>query len=511
MFESAELDHDISKAVFRREEPKLRAALLNAQYDLRQNGRFAVLVLIAGVEGAGKGETVNRLNEWMDPRHIEVSAFTSPSDEEAERPRLWRFWRALPPKGKIGIFFGAWHTEPIIDRVLGRISAARFQRHVSEIQRLEKMLVDEGVLLLKFWFHLSKRQQKKRLKSLSRDPATSWRVTDLDWKLLELYDNFAGVCEPFIRQTSTGEAPWIAVPGADPQYRYLLVGKTLLAALRERLAQKPLKQLPDRNPPLLPAIDNLNVLKSLELDQPLTKKQYEKAFDRWRARLSVLSRHPRFRDISVVTVFEGNDAAGKGSAIRRVTRSLDARRYQTVPVAAPTEEERAQPYLWRFWRHIPRRGIVAIFDRSWYGRVLVERVEGYCSEADWMRAYREINEFEQQLAAHDIVVVKFWLAISKGEQFRRFKEREKVIFKRFKITAEDWRNRKRWDAYERAVCDMVDRTSTAIAPWTLVEANNKYYARIKVMKTLCEAIEAALKRVKKKRKKAGKGKRKRAR
>jgi len=506
VFESAELDHDISKAVFRREEPKLRAALLNAQYDLRQNGRFSVLILIAGVEGAGKGETVNRLNEWMDPRHIEVQAFSAPSDEEAERPHMWRFWRALPPKGKIGIFFGAWHTEPIIDRVLGRISAARFQRHVSEIQRLEKMLVDEGVLLLKFWFHLSKRQQKKRLKSLSRDPATSWRVTDLDWKLLELYDDFAAVCEPFIRQTSTGEAPWIAVPGADPQYRYLLVGKTLLAALRERLAEKPVKELPDRNPPLLPAIDNLNVLRSLDLDRPLTKKQYEKAFDRWQARLNVLSRHPRFKDLSVVTVFEGNDAAGKGSAIRRVTRSLDARRYQTVPVAAPTEEERAQPYLWRFWRHIPRRGIVAIFDRSWYGRVLVERVEGYCSEADWMRAYREINEFEQQLAGHDVVVVKFWLAISRAEQYRRFKEREKVSFKRFKITAEDWRNRRRWNEYERAVCDMVDRTSTAIAPWTLVEANNKYYARIKVMRTLCEAIEAALKRVKKKRKKRRKGK-----
>ena len=213
--------------------------------------------------------------------------------------------------------------------------------------------------------------------------------------------------------------------------------------------------------------------------------------------------------ISVMAVFEGNDAAGKGSAIRRVTRSLDARHYETVPVATPTEEERAQPYLWRFWRHIPRRGIVTIFDRSWYGRVLVERVEGYCSEIDWMRAYREINEFEQQLVRHNVVVVKFWLAISKAEQYRRFKAREKISFKRFKITAEDWRNRRKWDDYERAVCDMVDRTSTAIAPWTLVEANNKYYARIKVLKTLCEAIEEALKRAKKKRVKGGKRKKKR--
>jgi polyphosphate kinase 2 (PPK2 family) len=215
----------------------------------------------------------------------------------------------------------------------------------------------------------------------------------------------------------------------------------------------------------------------------------------------MLSLHPRFKEISVVAVFEGNDAAGKGGAIRRVTRSLDARSYRTVSIAAPGEEERAQPYLWRFWRHVPRRGIVAIFDRSWYGRVLVERVEGFCSEADWMRAYGEINEFEQELARHDIVVVKFWLAISKEEQFRRFKEREKVSYKRFKITDEDWRNRKKWDAYEQAVCDMVDRTSTSFAPWTLVEANNKYHARIKVLKTLCDVIESALKRAKRKNKK----------
>jgi polyphosphate kinase 2 (PPK2 family) len=167
-----------------------------------------------------------------------------------------------------------------------------------------------------------------------------------------------------------------------------------------------------------------------------------------------------------------------------------------VPVAAPTEEERAQPYLWRFWRHLPRRGRMILFDRSWYGRVLVERVERFAAEADWMRGYSEINEFERSLARHQAVVVKFWLAISKDEQYRRFKRRETISFKRFKITAEDWRNRKKWDAYEQAVCDMVDRTSTSVAPWTLVEANNKYHARLKVMDTLCNALEAALGRVK---------------
>ena len=496
MFESANLSHKVSKLVYRREEPKLRAALLNAQYNLFENGRFPVLILIAGVEGAGKGETVNLLNEWMDPRHIHAHAFPAPSDEERERPAMWRFWRALPPKGKIGVFFGAWHSLPIVGRVQGVIGEGEFSRHIAEILHFEKMLSDEGVLLLKFWFHLSKEQQKKRLKALEKDPRTRWRVTDIEWKYFKIYNKFVKVCEPFLRKTSTGEAPWIVVAGADPRYRALTVGRHLLAAMRERLDEKPVRRLPDKTPPLLPAADNLNVLRALKLDQPLTKADYEKQLEKWQGRLNVLSRHPRFKNISVVMVFEGNDAAGKGGAIRRLTGALDARSYDSVPVAAPTEEERAQPYLWRFWRHIPRHGRITIFDRSWYGRVLVERVEGFCSEGDWMRAYTEINDFEQQLTRQNIVVVKYWLAISKDEQLRRFKAREKVAFKLFKITADDWRNRKKWNDYEQAVCDMVDRTSTSIAPWTLVEANNKYYARLKVLKTLCQAVESALERVK---------------
>jgi polyphosphate kinase 2 (PPK2 family) len=205
-------------------------------------------------------------------------------------------------------------------------------------------------------------------------------------------------------------------------------------------------------------------------------------------------RDKRMRGHALMVVFEGNDAAGKGGAIRRVTGALDPRQYRTVPIAAPTEEERAQPYLWRFWRHVPGRGQFTIFDRSWYGRVLVERVEGFCSQADWLRAYGEINDFEEQLHNYGIVLVKFWLSIDKDTQMQRFKEREEVSFKRYKITEEDWRNRDKWDHYVDAVDDMVDRTSTEIAPWTLVEANDKRYARVKVLRTINEALEAAFKK-----------------
>ena len=479
MFESAELDHKVSKGAYRREEPRLRARLLDAQYDLKENGRFPVLILIAGVEGAGKGETVNLLNEWMDSRHVLTHGFADASDEERERPRLWRFWKALPPKGKVGVFFGAWHTEPIVQRVYGKISAAQYGEQVDEIVRLEKMLCDEGVLLLKYWCHVTRKVQKKRLKAQGEDADFPYR-------------KFLKVSENFVRRTSTAEAPWIIVPGGDQRYLALTFGRHLLAAMRERLDDKPVKRLPDRAPPLVRPADKLNVIRALELDQALDKKTYKHEYEALQARLGALSRHPRFRKHSVVAVFEGNDAAGKGGAIRRVVSAIDARYCRTVPVAAPTEEERAQPYLWRFWRHLPRRGRLLLFDRSWYGRVLVERVEGFAPEHDWLRAYGEINEFERSMARHGVVLVKFWLAISKEEQYRRFKRRETISFKRFKITEEDWRNRKKWDAYEQAVCDMVDRTSTASAPWTLVEANNKYYARLKVLRTLCEAIEKTI-------------------
>jgi polyphosphate:AMP phosphotransferase len=492
MFESANLPHATDKETYQREQALLRVALLNAQYDLSLDGRFPVLVLIGGVEGAGKSETVNLLNEWMDPRHIVTTAFGPPSDEEVERPPHWRFWRALPPKGRIGIFFGAWHSQPILQRVLGGIGVGEFARATADIQRFEQMLCDEGVLLLKYWFHLSKAQQKKRLEALHADPATRWRVTETEWDYFKQYDRFVAVCDPFLHQTSTAHAPWVVVPAADPAYRALTVGRHLLAAMRQRLDARPVKARPAHVPAQPAPADRLNVLNTLQLDQPMTKAEYQRELSTWQGRLNLAARHPRFKSLSVVVVFEGNDGAGKGGAIRRVTGALDARGYTSIPVAAPTEEERAQPYLWRFWRPLPRRGRFALFDRSWYGRVLVERVEGFCSEADWQRAYGEINDFEQALLNHRTVLVKFWLAIGKDEQYRRFKLRETVEFKRFKITADDWRNREKWDAYEAAVCDMVDRTSTAGAPWTLVEANNKYHARIKVLRTLCEAVERAL-------------------
>lgn len=494
MFESAELGHRVDKETFDREMPALREALLDAQMDLAKLAGFPVIILVGGVDGAGRGETVNMLNEWMDPRYLQTHGMGEPSDEELDRPLMWRFWRELPPKGRIGIFLGSWYTWTIINRVYGRTKTAELDQSLERDKRLEKMLTDEGALILKFWMHLSKDKQEKRLKLLEKDPNTRWRVTERDWEHYKLYEKFLTVSESVIRHTSTAEAPWTIVEGYDAHYRSLTVGKVILDAIRKRLDEAANKKPEVSAPPPLPSIDNLDILKTLDLTQKIDKKRYQAELEKYQGKLALLTRSPRFRNITVIAMFEGNDAAGKGGAIRRITGALDARYFNVIPVAAPTEEERAQPYLWRFWRHIPRRGRVTIFDRSWYGRVLVERVEKFCSEADWMRAYSEINDFEAQLVRHNIVVVKFWLSISKDEQLRRFKEREAIAFKHFKITAEDWRNREKWTEYEQAVSDMVDRTSTRIAPWTLVEANDKNYARIKILKTLCQQIETMLKK-----------------
>ncbi|WP_341744211.1 polyphosphate:AMP phosphotransferase [Azonexus hydrophilus] len=491
MFEAAELGHKIDKETFRQEVPKLRAALLDVQYDVLQKKEFPVVILISGVDGSGKGETINLLYSWMDPRHISTLAFSEPSDEEAARPVMWRYWRALPAKGKVGIFAGSWYSQPIADRITGNMRKAELDERLDDINRFEAMLVNEGALVLKFWFHLSKDAQKQRLKALEKDPRTAWRVTKESYDRLKTYDKLQEVAGHVLRVTNTAKAPWIIVEGTDDAYRSLTVGRIVLDAMKRRL-QQPVPQVPVA-PPIVQAIDGRNVLSELDLTQKLAKKDYESQLAKYQSRLSELVRDPRFTGKhSLVLVFEGADAAGKGGSIRRLGAAMDARQYQIIPIAAPTEEERAQPYLWRFWRHLPRTGRVAIFDRSWYGRVLVERVEGFCSEADWLRAYAEINDFEHQMAGAGCIVIKFWLQISAEEQLSRFKERQDTEFKRFKITDEDWRNREQWDAYVDAVCDMVDRTSTGLAPWTLVEANDKNFARVKVLKTVCERIEAAL-------------------
>ena len=399
MFESAELGHRIARADYDLEVPVLRARLLELQYDLLANAGFPVLIIIGGVDGAGKGETLNVLHEWMDPRHILTTAFGEMSDEERERPRMWRYWRALPPKGQIGILFGAWHTNPILDRVAGKTSEDELVRAAERIVRFERMLVDEGMLLLKFWFHLSKRAQKARLMALQADRKTRWRITDTDWARFKLYDRFRKVSELAVRRTGTGHAPWTIIEGSDPNYRYLAVGRAIAEALERRLADATPPEASRPAAPAAPPLDGRTVLTVLDYHRVLPRKDYLRALERYQGALE--SADPAAQ---VLATFgdRGVRGHGRGGQGRRHPPGGLGAGCAALPCRSrsrrPTEEERAQPYLWRFWRTSaaarPRHDFRPVMVRPGAGGAR----RGLCAEVDWMRAYGEINDFEEQLA-----------------------------------------------------------------------------------------------------------------
>jgi polyphosphate kinase 2 (PPK2 family) len=533
MFRTAEVGRRLDRAEYDQVAPALRIELIELQQRLRQAGIPAIIVF-AGVDGAGKGRSINLINEWLDPRWIATRAYGPPSDEERERPEFWRYWRDLPAAGRIGVFLRSWYSKPILDHVYGLTGDGELEGRLERIARFEKCLADDGAMFVKLWLHLSRDAQKKLYKKWEKDPHESWRVTEQDWKHWHMFDRFTAAAERTIIRTSTGPAPWHIVEGEDDLYRDLTVMTLLRDGLRHHLDEQAVKRAalaevrarrahaahpapsgaeegahepapcapvtgstvaevsgPDPSVHLAPPVQP-SVLQVLDLTQSLKKKDAEKALRKETARLNGLYRKARDRGLSTVLVFEGWDAAGKGGAIRRVTAALDARGYSVFPISAPTDEERRHHYLWRFWRHLQRAGRVTIFDRSWYGRVMVERVEGLASVEEWSRAYAEINDFEQDLTDHGILLNKYFLHIDKDEQLRRFERRQSIPYKRWKLTEEDWRNREKWDDYEAAVNDMVQRTSTRRAPWILVEGNDKKFARVKVLTTLCDRLEEAL-------------------
>ncbi len=522
MFRTAELGHKVPKEEYKQREIILRQELLEIQQELRTAVRFPVIIVFAGVDGAGKAQTVNLLNEWMDPRWLVTRAYGQPSDEERERPEYWRFWRDLPARGRIGMFLRSWYSRPILDKAYGKIDFANFDERLDRIIAFEKALTDDGAVILKFWMHLSQKAQKKRLRSLQKDPLTRWQIKETSWEHWRMYDKFLEAAERIIMRTSTGQAPFTIVEGADPFYRSLTVGTIVRDAISKRLDEARLadklkaklhvdngygdavgiitesspRSFVEASNNNLPAQHHctpiLTVLNHLDMSKHLSKDTYTIELKKYQSKLNLLQRQAMEKGISTLMVFEGPDAAGKGGTIRRVTAALEASNYQVIPFAAPSDEERAQHYLWRFWRHLSRAGRFTIYDRSWYGRVLVERVEGFASEAEWRRAYAEINDFEAQLIEHGIILMKYWMHITKDEQLVRFKDREQTPHKSWKLTEEDWRNREKWQAYELAVNDMVQQTSTRLTPWILVEGNDKRFARIKVLKTLCRQLEKRL-------------------
>jgi len=502
MFQTVELGQKLSKSDYKKQEPVLWENLLTLQQRLRKEGDFPVLIDFAGVRGAGKGTSVNLLNRWMDTRWIINHAYTKPSDEEAERPTFWRFWRFSPPKGQIGVHMSGRYSRPLLDYVYGNITPDEFTHQLDRINTFEKALADDGAMVLKFWMHISSEVQKNRLESIENDPLRSWRMLPEDWKHWEMYDKFIEAAERIISYTNTGHAPWEIIEGEDIYYRSIRVGEILQSNLERHLVTHEIRKrylsemreqvrtgLEDISAPVSNGSPVITIMDGLDLTLSLEKKTYKKELKFYQAKLAGLHQKAVQRKISLTLVFEGPDAAGKGGAIRQITNALDARYYKVYPFSAPTDIEKAHHYLWRFWNCIPRAGRATIFDRSWYGRVLVERIEQFAGDDEWRRAYSEINDFEDQLLEHGIVLLKFWMHIDKDEQLRRFKAREGNPLKSWKLCDEDWRNRERWDEYSLAAHEMIQQTSVQKSPWVLVENQSKPYGRIKVLKTVCEALE----------------------
>jgi len=503
MFATAKIGRTLSKQGYHAEVVDLRTQLLEAQIAIRERN-IPVYVIIAGIEAAGKGGVVNALDEWLDPRGVSVYAFWDESDEERYRPRAWRFWRAMPKRGEISVFFSGWYLWPIEQRFTGKWDDAKLDQCLRTIRELERMLINDGAVIVKCWYHMAEKDQRRKLKALARSDRSRWKMLPRKSKFSEEYQRFEEVADRVVRSTDIGRAPWHIIEASDHRYRDMTTGRILLREMQEALAQalhdeRRVDDSPSgSNGDILPNAPEarISLLDRVDLTQTISRKDFRTQLRALQSELNDLAWRAYNEKISTVLVFEGVDAAGKGGSIRRVTQAIDARLREVVRFAAPSDEEKAHHYLWRFWRHIPRGGRMTIFDRSWYGRVLVERVEGFTNHAGWARAYLEINDFEEQLTQAGVIVQKFWLQISKEEQLARFQARENTPYKRYKITDDDWRNREKWDEYREAVNEMLARTSASHAPWNLIAGNDKRFARIQVLETVTSALRERLKGIK---------------
>ena len=482
---------NVSREEFKAREPSLHTELLMAQQKCLQDGR-PVIILVSGVEAAGKSEVVNRFSSWLDMRMVRTCSYWETYEEEQRRPADWRFWRDLPGVGELAILFGSWYGR-ILGRALERgafdeqqqLSAADvkdLRRRCQHIRRFERLLVEEGVVLVKLWFHVSAETQAQRIQKKLR---AGHYINPAEHRHSNYYEEFVAIADLVLEATSTATARWHVIHSDDDNARDLRAGDVLLDYLSGEAVNERRRRLPARK-------SAGERLQQLDLAASLSKSDYRRQLEALQQEIADLHWQCWEQHRSTVILFEGWDASGKGGAIRRLTAKLDARLYRAIPVAAPTDEELAHHYLWRFWRHVPRDGYMTIYDRSWYGRVLVERVEGLVSKHQWRVAYKEINEFEQQLAAHGIILIKFWLHISDKEQLRRFRQRQRVVYKRHKLGDEDWRNRKRRPEYLRAVEEMLAHTDSQQAPWSLIAAENKRYARVEILRTIRDRMAANL-------------------
>lgn len=490
MLEQVNLKQHLGKDDYAAVMPALKTRLSALDAPLRA-ASLPVILIFEGWSAAGKGQMIGQLLKNLDPRWFTVVNTQPPTELEQRYPWLKRHWGTIPENGKFSIMDRSWYQDVSIRALADKLPERCIKKRLEDIRRFERTLTDNGYLILKFFLHISKREMKTRLKALAANPETAFRAVKSDWKQVKRYEEYYAAFDRMITETNTSESPWTIVSSTDRRAATVQVFRAVIHAISDRLTH-PATAMSVSLPNALTSDAALR-LADTELNQQLTREEYQKCLKKEQQRLAKNQNLLYTRRIPLMIGLEGWDAAGKGGCIKRLSAPLDARGYAVLPIASPTPEEKRRHFLWRFYERLPKSGHIAIFDRTWYGRVLVERIEGFCSEADWKRAYGEINEFEAYLQDSGTLLVKFWIQISKDEQLKRFRARERTPEKQWKLTDEDWRNREKWPLYETAVNDMLRYTSPKTAPWHVLSGNNKYFARIQALRIVNETIEARLK------------------
>lgn len=468
---------------------KEKRSELVKQQQLIKERKLPVLVLLEGWGAAGKGTLIGNLIKDMDPRFFRAVTFKARNEEEQRKPFLWRYMETIPETGKFIFLDSGWMEETVDDVIAGRLDDTGLEARLEQIRIFERQLKDNGYLVVKLFLHIPQKEQKRRLDKLLKKKDTEWRVEKKDILQVKKRKKYEKLYDKVLEATNTGYVPWNIVNGVEEKQALLQVLNLLTNQIYQAVENAPVQpEILHKDYPLL----KMPRLSQVPLDQDMSKEEYETRLKELQKRLGKLHNKIYRKRIPVIIAYEGWDAAGKGGNIKRLTGALDPRGFEVHPIASPEPHEKARHYLWRFYHRLPKTGHVAIFDRTWYGRVMVERLEGFCSKNDWKRAYNEINEFEKELSDWGAVVIKFWIHIDKDTQLARFNERQNTPEKQWKITEEDWRNREKWDEYEVAIDEMIEKTSTENAPWYIIQSNNKYYARIQAIQIVIDEIEKRL-------------------
>lgn len=471
---------------------RLKAARekLAGQQTLIKEHKLPVLVLVEGWGTAGKGSVIGQMIRNIDPRFFKVAPMDQPTEEERRKPFLCRYFTKIPEAGKFMFLDSGWMDEVTRNRVHGEMDQKTYEQRIDSIRRFERQLTDNGYLVMKLFCHISEKEQKKRIEDLVEDIDTRWRVSENDKWQNKHYEKCLEVFDRYMEDTNNPSAPWYVIDAKSKKWAELQALEILTQGIEIALQNQSLAV------PLLQNVfplEKVPKLSEIPLEnKSLSDEEYKEELTELQNHLKELHNRLYRKKVPVVIVYEGWDAAGKGGNIKRITEALDPRGFEVQPIASPEPHEKARHYLWRFWMRLPKTGHIAIFDRSWYGRVMVERLEGFCSENDWKRAYNEMNEFEKELHDWGAVIIKFWVQIDKDTQLARFTDRQNTPEKQWKITDEDWRNREKWDEYEVAVNEMIQKTSTTFAPWHILESVDKKYARIKALKIVIEELEKVL-------------------